>query len=329
MNLEHIRTWSVENAQAKQYHRIVLLNSGTIVGLYSESGTCYLQWISGDENVAIKIDEIEDDPFATPALFHFGEYAGIYSSKKDFVVLYHENEKTKQIQVPIENTLPQKKFPNFSRPLLNYTRAGNTDSNIIPVLFVDGSLLPVYIAQLQIEPDNLSAKWINLHYWENKKPIQLEAETFERSSKAFAILHAVQKKDTLFAFGIGHNDAGYLKPGMECSDLVTLTETGAVNETLFTLGKLHKESKKGGKECIFSSSGKYAILTPAFKSDDWKNKQKLFDLETRELIDLKLPKELSDLRIIDHNNDYFLLADNYINLVFANVGRLVICNQCQ
>ena len=323
MSVENIRTYLVENAQLRQYHSIILLKSGTIAAFYSESDSCMLEWIAGEEKTTVKIDLVEDDPFATPALFHFEGFVGIYSSKNDFVVLYSEEEKTTALKVQILNTLPKKDHGAFQRTLKNYTRAGNTNNNTIPILFVDGSLLPVYIGQLQIDAANKSASWTNLLYWGNKGSINLEADSFEKPAKPFAVLHALQKNDTLYAFGIG-NDAGYLKPGMEYSDLVTLNEMGTVRDTFFTLGRLYKDKTKGGKECIFSSSGKYAILTPAFKSDDWKNKQKLFDLESGELIDPELPKELKGMRIIDHNADSFLLTDNFVNLVFAGIEKLVV-----
>lgn len=97
-----------------------------------------------------------------------------------------------------------------------------------------------------------------------------------------------------------------------------------LDDTLFSLGRLYKENKKGGKECIFSSSGRYAILTPVYKSDDWKNQQRLFDLQSRELIEVALPKEVAGYRIIDHNHDQFLLANNYTNLIFARTGNLAV-----
>ncbi|MEY8760574.1 hypothetical protein [Chryseobacterium tongliaoense] len=68
---------------------------------------------------------------------------------------------------------------------------------------------------------------------------------------------------------------------MELSELVRITENGEVMEILFSMGRLYKEKKKGGKECNFTSSGKYAVLTSAFISDDWKNKQKIFDLSNK------------------------------------------------
>ncbi len=200
----------------------------------------------------------------------------------------------------------------------NYKYAGNSDDNIIPFLFGNGGLLPVYIAHLQIDVTGAAASWLNLQYWNNKTAVCLAEENFTKPEKPFAILHALRKQDTCYTYGIGNRDSGYLKPGMEFSELVSIHETGIIKETLFLLGRLYKEAKKGGKECIFSLSGKYAILTPVYKSDDWKNKQKLFHLASRQLIDIELSKEFSGYRIIDHHNDSFLLVDNHINIICAN-----------
>ena len=324
MKLELQKKYAVEDAGSKQFHRLVLLESGTILGFFSDEDTCSLMWI--DENGIMEkvVEQVDCDPFDTPALFHFQGYAGIYSSNKDFVVLYHEGDRSNPVQLPIRNSLPQIGFPQFNKPLSNYKYAGNTDDNIIPVLFMDSGLLPVYIAQLHIDLDKKEASWLDLKHWGNKAAIDLEAASFPRPGTPFALLHALRKQDTIFTFGIGHRDSGYLKPGMDYSDLVTINNTGAISDTLFSLGRLYKEGKKGGKECVFSSSGRYAILTPVFKSDDWKNKQRLFDLQTRELIELTLPKEIAGFRIIDHHHDQFLLADNYINLIFAGTANIAV-----
>ncbi len=53
----------------------------------------------------------------------------------------------------------------------------------------------------------------------------------------------------------------------------------------------------------------YLIMTPVFKSDDWKGKQKLFSIKDKELIDIQLPKGTKDFRIVEHQNDMFWLTD--------------------
>lgn len=324
MKLELIREHTIEDAGSKQFHRIVLLDSGTIVGFFGSETACSLLWIDENGKIELAVDLIDCDPFDTPALFHFKEYIGIYSSNNDFIILYHETNRSVPIKLPVRNSLPQIGFPQFNKPLSNYSCAGNTDDHIVPILFTDSGLLPVYIAQLQIDLEKQEASWLDLKYWDNKVPIAIGAASFQRPAKPFAILHALRMQDSIYTFGIGNRDSGYLKPGMDYSDLVTINKTGAIDDTLFSLGRLYKENKKGGKECIFSSSGRYAILTPVYKSDEWKNQQRLFDLQSGELIEVALPKEVAGYRIIDHNHNQFLLANNYINLIFAGTGNLAV-----
>ncbi|MDQ0108128.1 hypothetical protein J2T02_003250 [Chitinophaga terrae (ex Kim and Jung 2007)] len=325
MKLAPAQTFEIQDAGQKQFHRIVLLNTGTVVGYYSQDDACFLEWFTGNEILETKVDEITCDVFETPAFFHFQNYAGLYSSKNDFIILYNESDKNNPTRISITNHLPKTKYPNFDRPLSNYHSAGNTDTNIIPILFTNAGMLPVYVASLQVDVEKRTARWLDLRYWNNKQPIALENESFHKPQKPFTILHALNKQNVTLLYGIGDRDGGYLKPGMEFSELSAVDEKGAVKETLFSLGRLYKESKKGGKECTFSSSGKYAILTPAFKTDDWKNKQKLFALDGKELIELELPKALSDYRVIDHNNEMFLLANQHPNLVFAGTDSIILC----
>ncbi|MBC9931972.1 hypothetical protein [Chitinophaga qingshengii] len=325
MKLITTQTFEIKDAGQKQFHRIVLLNTGTVVGYYSQNDTCFLEWLNGNEIVEIKVDEIACDVFETPAFFHFQNYVGLYSSKNDIVILYDESNKNTPTRISITNHLPKTKYPNFDKPLSNYHSAGNTDTSIIPMLFTNAGMLPVYVANLLVDVEKGTASWLDLKYWNNKQSIALENERFDKPQKPFTILHALNRKNVSLLYGIGDRDGGYLKPGMEFSELSTVDEKGTVKETLFSLGRLYKESKKGGKECTFSSSGKYAILTPAFKSDDWKNKQKLFELDSKQLIDLELPKAFSDYRVIDHNNELFLLVNRHPNLVFAGTDSIVIC----
>lgn len=325
MQLKQTRSITIGNAAQKQQYSIVILKSGTIVSFFSQDDDCYVEWFGENENVQVKIEEIAWEVFDTPAFFHFGNHLGVYSSKNDFVVLYNEAEKHKAIKIPIENKLPEIAFPSFNKPLSNYHRAGITAHDVVPILFTSMGLLPVYIAELSIDLQNLTATWNQLKYWNNKTTVDLRHESFAKPAKSFAILHALNKQGISYAYGIGDRESGYLKPGMEFSEMAVIDENGLVKETLFSLGRLYKESKKGGKECLFASSGKYAILTPVYKADDWRNKQKLFDLEARQLLDVELPEGLPGYRIIDHHNDLFLLANNYTNLIFAHTDELVLC----
>ena len=76
------------------------------------------------------------------------------------------------------------------------------------------------------------------------------------------MLHALNRENFSYAYGIGDSESGYLKQGMEFSELAKIDSNGKVVQTIFSSGWLYKEIKKGGKECIFSSSGQYAIFNP-------------------------------------------------------------------
>jgi hypothetical protein len=103
MKLTPLHTFEINDAEEKQFHRIILLKSGTVVGLYSLNENCYLQWFTGDKPVVTPLPFITDDVFAPPALLHFEQYADIYSSENDFVVLFDENDKDNAIKISIEN----------------------------------------------------------------------------------------------------------------------------------------------------------------------------------------------------------------------------------
>lgn len=325
MKLSSIHAIRIAEADRLQLYRLSLMKSGTVIGFSSLDDQYYLQWWSGDRMHDTTVDFFEQDPFSAPSLFHFEHYAGLYSSEHDFIVVYDENNKEQSLKIPIINHLPKMKFPGFDKKLVHYLSAGNTDSNIIPMLFRGSGLFPVYVADLQIDMQEKKAQWLNLKYWQNQHAISLNETCFVKPGKTFALLHALNRENFSYVYGIGDRESGYLKPGMECSELAGIDSNGKVIQTLFSLGRLYKEAKKGGKECIFSSSGQYAILTPAFKSDEWKNQQKLLDITSRQLIDIELPKALSGYRIIDHHHNSFLLVDNYSNTIFARTQHMVIC----
>lgn len=328
MELELIRKINITANADVQYHRLMLLQSGMVVAFYSDDneGCYYLDWYtnSGVENV--RIADFTYDVFDPPTLFQFPGYVGIYATSGNMLYLFTEEEKTQPIRISISNVLPGIQYPGFKKELSNYVYAGSTDSDFIPFLFKDSGLLPVYFAELKIDVADRSAEWLTLNHWNHRHELSDGAEVLQKpSQKPFTLLHALKKNEQTYIFSIGDRDGGYLKYGMDYSDLCLLGADGKIKEKLFSLGALNKGAKKGGKECLFSSSGSYAILTPAFGSDDWKGSQKLLDIDRRELIDVVLPKGLSGNKIIDHHNGCFLLIDGIRNQITTGTTSFVIC----
>jgi len=328
MELELIQKIDIAANADLQYHRLMLLKSGTVVALYSDDNKeCYyLDWYTSAGVVQTRIADFTYDVFDPPTLFQFPGYVGLYATSGNMLYLFTEEEKTQPVKISISNVVPGIQYPGFIKELTGYVCAGSTDSNIIPVLFKDSSLLPVYFAELRIDVADRSAVWLALSYWNHRYELQDGAEVIQKpAQRPFTLMHAMRKNEQGYIFSIGDRDGGYLKYGMDYSELCVLDSGGKVKEKLFTLGALNKGIKKGGKECLFSSSGSYAILTPAFSSDDWKGQQKLLDIDRRELIDVDLPKALSDHKIIDHHAGCFLLIDGLRNQIIAEITSLVLC----
>lgn len=328
MELELIQKIEIADDADRQYYRLILLKSGTVVAFYSDDKEeCYyLDWYTGSEVVQTQIQEFIYDVFDPPTLFQFPDYVGIYASAGNALHLFTEIEKTDPVKISISNKLPAVQYPGFKKELTSYVYAGSTDSDVIPFLFKDSGLLPVYFAQLKVNVVERSAKWMMLNYWDNSQEITIEKDVLEKPvKKPFTILHTLNKNDQTYVFGIGDRDGGYLKYGMDYSDLCLLDEEGKVKEKIFSLGALNKGAKKGGKECLFTSSVRYAILTPVFNSDDWKGQQKILDIDQQLLLNVGLPKGLSGYQIIDHNNDRFLLIDGMRNQIIMDITSIVSC----
>jgi len=311
-----------------QYHRLMLLSSGTVVALYSDDNQeCYfLDWHTASGVVTTRIEEFTYDVFDPPSLFQFPDYLGIYATSGNMLYLFTEKQKAEPIRISISNTLADIQYPGFKKQLTGYVYAGSTDDHTVPFLFKDSGLLPVYFAELKIEVAERSARWLSLSHWNSKHELNAESIVLQKpAQKPFTLLHALRKNEQTYIFSIGDRDGGYLKYGMDYSDLCLLGTDGKVREKLFSLGALNKGAKKGGKECLFTSSGTYAILSPVFNTDDWKGRQKMLDIDHRQLIDVALPEDLSDYKIIDHNQGCFLAIDGLKNQIITGITGLAIC----
>ena len=65
---------------------------------------------------------------------------------------------------------------------------------------------------------------------------------------------------------------------------------------------MKQDGKKGGVNGIFTDSD-YVIMTPLFKTDDWKGKQKLFSLTAREYFDIGLPRGMTKHKVQNISRD--------------------------
>jgi len=84
--------------------------------------------------------------------------------------------------------------------------------------------------------------------------------------------------------------------------LAKISDKGKVIEKLIESDNLKASGKKGGVNGMFTDSD-YVVMTPLFKTDDWKGKQKLFSLTAREYFDIGFPRGMSKHKVQNISQD--------------------------
>ena len=88
-----------------------------------------------------------------------------------------------------------------------------------------------------------------------------------------------------------------------------LTQDGIYKRQIWGKEKLERLAQKHGLRGKFSAQKEYLILSPIFKTDEWKGKQKLLRLSDLELLDITLPRGYSKFRIMDIWDNHVFISD--------------------
>jgi hypothetical protein len=139
--------------------------------------------------------------------------------------------------------------------------------------------------------------------------LQLAPEDFPQDRSFYSyrphINQALLRDGRVYIYTKGHRDSP--KWGYACSGIAEIGPDGRVKSLPFMQDYTTSgDEKKYGIEGRFTASGRFCILTSVYKTTDpWKGKQKLFDMDHGELVDVTLPRGYSKYRIIDHAGDHF------------------------
>ena len=88
-----------------------------------------------------------------------------------------------------------------------------------------------------------------------------------------------------------------------------LTQDGIYKRKIWGKEKLERLAQKHGLRGKFSAQKEYLILSPIFKTDEWKGKQKLLRLSDLELLDITFPRGYSKFRIMDIWDNHVFISD--------------------
>lgn len=240
-----------------------------------------------------------------PVLFSITGGFGIIKNPEE--LYYYRNIDSSPEKIEIEN---KKLFGQILPPKTRLTYPCSTAcNNTLPVCFQHtyfaGHYNGRYFAFLNLDTEKRKAKWES---WASldKKPFPYH---FKGSFDEPPVLDNIMLADNdVYLFTSGDNES-VNKPGMKNYGIFKTTRKGEIVETLLDSGNLYLiDEKKRGVNGVFASSRQYAILTPVFHSDEWKGKQKLFSMATKELIDIQFPRGFGKHpRILQHSGKYFFV----------------------
>lgn len=98
-----------------------------------------------------------------------------------------------------------------------------------------------------------------------------------------------------------------------------ISETGIFIEKIWGRDNLSRLKGKHGVRGKISGDRKWLIISPIFKTDEWKGKQKLIKIEDNEVIDFTMPRGCSSYRLIDIWGNHAFICDGNEGLAICNL----------
>ena len=284
-----LRKWEFDNEFSFVYASTLLPN-GTAVILTSDNTDWHKYYVLFLSTEGVKKIPIEYNPTSNrdyPVLFRYKEGFGIIISAKE--VRYYSDIHSSPALIPIKNKsllkyniVPEKAEQRYFQNI--------SDSQTIPVCFENEVYCgdARYFALLEFDAAAKSAEW-KCFSTIDKKAFTHQDDRCVDAPKIDSI--KISDKE-IYAFIPGDSQTSVNKWGMNYYALARISEDGKVIEKLIESDDLKKDGKKGGINGCFTDS-QYVIMTPLFKTDDWKGKQKVFSLNTREYSDITFPRGMS------------------------------------
>ena len=102
---------------------------------------------------------------------------------------------------------------------------------------------------------------------------------------------------------------------------VEINKDGVYKKKIWGEERLEKLPGKHGVRGKFSTDKKYLILSPIFKTGEWKGKQKLLRLSDLELLDITLPRGYSKFRVLDIFDEQAFISDE--------VDKIALCKMTE
>ncbi|EEK14062.1 hypothetical protein CAPGI0001_0140 [Capnocytophaga gingivalis ATCC 33624] len=312
-----LRKWEFDNEFSFVYASTLLPN-GTAVILTSDNTDWHKYYVLFLSTEGVKKIPIEYNPTSNrdyPMLFRYKEGFAIIISAEE--VRYYSDMHSSPALIPIKNKsllryniVPEKAEQRYFQNI--------SDSQTIPVCFEN----EVYygnarcFALLEFDEVAKTAKWKSFSKIDKKAFTHCDNRTSD--TPKIDSLKISDKK--IYAFIPGESASSVNKWGMDYYALAQISAEGKVIEKIIESDNLHTDHKKRGVNGCFTDS-EYVILTPVFKTDDWKGNQKVFSLTTREYSNIFLPKGMTKHKLQNITGKFCLTS-----LFDRGLKEISLCN---
>ena len=295
LNLSLIQKWDV-GEEYTFVHACGLLSDGRGLVLTSEAENyrkyCVLE-LSSQGIRKVAAFDYTDSRRNYPVFFKHGEGFGLVKPENE--VLYYNGDFSSPTTIPIKNgslfsgkVVPEKAEQRYFQVV--------SDSSLIPVCFENKAYydLSRCFALLDIDFKGRKAKW--------KSFLEIDKQGFVNHDESNEEMPKIDSlkilNNEIFAFTSGESTTSVNKWGLDYYALAKISDKGKVVEKYIESDNLKKAGNKGGVNGVFTDSD-YVILTPLFKSDEWKGKQRVFSINNGEYFDIGFPKGMSNHKL--HN----------------------------
>ena len=299
LKLSLLQNWEIPQKYSFAYSSAILSDGRALI-LTSETENsdkyCVLV-LSSSGMKEVEVCDGSDDRRNYPVLFRFGEGFGII--KKGQEVEYYTGDFSSPEQLSIKNSasglqtiIPEKAQQRYFQVV--------SDSSLIPVCFEHNVYYgdARYFALLEFDARKKHAEWKSFSNID-KKAFTHRDDTTDETPKIDSL--KIANRD-IYAFLSGESTTSVNRWGMDYYALAKISTDGTVVEKLLESDYLKQSGKKGGVNGMFTDSD-YVVMTPLFKTDDWKGKQKFFSLTAREYFDIGFPRGMSKHKVQNISQD--------------------------
>lgn len=318
LKLSLLKKWELDS-EFSFVHGSVLLPGGIAVilttGEKSDWDKYYLLVLSSEGIKKIPIEYEETSGRDYPVLFRYGASFGLIISAKE--LRYYSDINSLPEIIPIKNKSLQRGSIVPGKAQQRYFQ-NISDSQKIPVCFENEFYCgdARCFALLEFDVAAKCAEW-ECFSTIDKKAFTHQDDNHDDTPKIDSI--KISNKE-IYAFIPGSSQTSVNKWGMNYYALVKISEDGKVIEKLIESDNLKKDGKKGGINGRFTDS-QYVIMTPLFKTDDWKGKQKVFSLSTREYSNITFPRGMTKHKLENISGEFCLSS-----LYDRGLKEIALCN---